>query len=92
MEKSDSVIFAVKSANKGTSVPAEPMERRTEPKGNSGSQQSTCRTQHRESVTQAADRIRQFVQQEPRERKGVEVVAHHTLRIDKGRWRDGRRC
>ena len=34
MEKSDSVIVAVKSANKGTAVPAEPMEPRTEPKGN----------------------------------------------------------
>ena len=28
MEKSDSVIVAVKSANKGTPVPAEPMEPR----------------------------------------------------------------
>ena len=33
MEKSDSVIVAVKSANKGTPVPAEPMEPRTEPRG-----------------------------------------------------------
>ena len=49
MEKSDSVILAVKSANKGTSVPAEPMEQRTEPKGNLESQ-STRRTQDRESV------------------------------------------
>ena len=57
MEKSDSGIVAVKSANKGTPVPAESMERRTEPEGNSGSQ-STRRTQSRESVTQAADRIR----------------------------------
>ena len=57
VEKSDSAILAVKSANKGASVPAESMERRTEPKGNSGSQ-STCRTQRRESVTQAADRTR----------------------------------
>ena len=32
MEKSDSGIVAVKSANKGTPVPAEPMEPRTEPK------------------------------------------------------------
>ena len=46
VEKSDSVIVAVKSANKGTPVPAESMEPRTEPKGNSGSQ-STCRTQSR---------------------------------------------
>ena len=33
MEKSDSVVVAVKSTNKGTRVPAEPMEPRTEPKG-----------------------------------------------------------
>ena len=74
MEKSDSGIVAVKSANKGTPDPAEPMERRTEPKGNPGSQ-STCRTQRRESVTQAADRIRQFVQREPRER--LTALLHH---------------
>jgi len=82
VEKSDSVILAVKSANKGTSVPAESMERRTEPKGNSGSQ-STCRTQRRESVTQAADRIRQFVQQEPRER--LTALLHHVT-ADALRW------
>ena len=61
MEKSDSVVIAVKSANKGTAVPAESMERRTEPEGNPGSQ-STRRAQDRESVTQAADWIRRFVQ------------------------------
>ena len=61
MEKSDSVVLAVKSANKGTAVPAESMERRTEPEGNPGSQ-STRRAQDRESVTQAADWIRRFVQ------------------------------
>ena len=83
MEKSDSVIVAVKSANKGTAVPAEPMEPRTEPKGNLEGQstmsakegQSTRRTQSRESVTQAADRIRQFVQREPRER--LTALLHH---------------
>ena len=82
VEKSDSVIVAVKSANKGTSVPAESMEPRAEPKGNSGSQ-STCRTQRRESVTQAADRIRQFVQQEPRER--LTALLHHVT-VDALRW------
>ena len=61
MEKSDSVVIAVKSANKGTAVPAEPMERRTEPEGNPGSQ-SMRRAQDRESVPQAADWIRRFVQ------------------------------
>ena len=82
MEKSDLVIVAVKSANNGTRVPAEPMEPRTEPKGNPGSQ-STCRTQSRESVTQAADRIRQFVQREPRER--LTALLHHVT-VDALRW------
>ena len=82
MEKSDSGIVAVKSANKGTPVPAESMERRTEPKGNPGSQ-STRRTQGRESVTQAADRIRQFVQREPRER--LTALLHHAT-VDALRW------
>ena len=82
MEKSDLVIVAVKSANKGTPVPAEPMEPRTEPKGNPKSQ-SMRRTQDRESVSQAADRIRQFVQREP----GVRLTAllHH-ITVDALRW------
>ncbi|MCY4479257.1 MAG: hypothetical protein OXB97_05135, partial [Rhodospirillales bacterium] len=63
MEKSDSAIVAVKSANKGASAPAEPMEPRAEPKANPEGQ-STRRTQDRENVSQAADRIRQFVQRE----------------------------
>ncbi|MCY4555253.1 MAG: group II intron reverse transcriptase/maturase [Chloroflexi bacterium] len=82
MEKSDSVIVAMKSANKGTPVPAEPMEPRTGPKGNLESQ-STRRTQDRESVSQAADRIRQFVQREPRER--LTALLHHVT-VDALRW------
>ena len=82
LEKSDSVISAVKSANKGTSVPAEPMERRTEPKGNLESQ-STRRAQDRESVTQAADRIRRFVQRDPRVR--LTTLLHHVT-VDALRW------
>ena len=74
MEKSDSVVVAVKSTNKGTRVPAEPMEPRTEPKGNPGGQ-STRRTQRRESAPQAAERIRQFVRREPRER--LTALLHH---------------
>ena len=74
MEKSDSVVVAVKSTNKGTRVPAEPMEPRTEPKGNPGGQ-STRRTQCRESAPQAAERIRQFVRREPRER--LTALLHH---------------
>ena len=74
MEKSDSVIVAVKPANKGTAVPAELVEPRTGPKGNSEGQ-STCRTQDRESVSQAADRIRRFVQREPGVR--LTTLLHH---------------
>ena len=82
MEKSDSVVIAVKSANKGTAVSAESMERRTEPEGNLGSQ-STRRAQDRESVTQAADRIRRFVKREPRER--LTTLLHHVT-VDALRW------
>src|SRR5499427_9774961 len=67
-EKSDSVIVAVKPANKAVQpaaersaaepTAAEPAEPRAETKGNAG-QQSTCRTQSRISVSQALERIRQ---------------------------------
>ena len=82
MEKSDSVIVAAKLANKGAPVPAEPVEPRTEPKGNLEGQ-STRRTQDRESVTQAADRIRQFVQREPGVR--LTTLLHHVT-VDALRW------
>ena len=82
MKKSDSAIVAVKSANKGASAPAEPMEPRAEPKGNLESQ-STRRAQDRASVSQAADRIRQFVQREQRER--LTALLHHVT-VDALRW------
>ena len=62
-EKSDSVIVAVKPANKaearcggirGGAAAAESVEPRAETKGNTD-QQSTCRTQSRISVSQALD-------------------------------------
>ena len=82
VEKSDSAIVATKLANNGASAPAEPVEPRAGPKGNPEGQ-STCRTQDRESVSQAADRIRQFVQREP----GVRLTAllHHVT-VDALRW------
>ena len=58
------------------------MERRTEPEGNRESQ-NTRRAQDRESVTQAADWIRQFVQREPRER--LTTLLHHVT-VDALRW------
>ena len=82
MEKSDSAIVAVKSANKGAPAPVEPMEPRAEPKGNPEGQ-STRRTQDRESVSQAADRIRQFVQREPGVR--LTTLLNHVT-VDALRW------
>ena len=82
MEKSDSGIVAEKSANKGACAPAESMERRTGPEGNSESQ-STRRAQDRESVSQAADRIRRFVQREPGVR--LTTLLHHVT-VDALRW------
>jgi len=82
MEKSDSAIVAVKSANKGASAPAEPVEPRAGPEGNPGGQ-STRRTQDRESVSQAANRIRQFVQ---RERKVRPTTLLHHVTVDALRW------
>src|SRR6516164_6900352 len=67
--KSDFAIVAVKPANKAEHpaeqsavevTAAEPVERRAETKGNA-SQQSTCRTQSRVSVSQALERIRQAI-------------------------------
>ena len=74
-EKSDPAVVAMKPANKaeGPSAArpaeekhaAEPVERRAGTKGNAD-QQSTCRTQSRESVSQALERIRQFAVTHPR--------------------------
>ena len=59
-EKSDPAIVAVKPTNKAERSAAELVERRVGTKGNA-SQQSTCRTQSRVSVSQALDRIRKVV-------------------------------
>jgi RNA-directed DNA polymerase len=56
-EKSDSVVVAVKRANKTERSVAEPVEPRTGTKGNAN-QQSTRRAQDRESVSQALERVR----------------------------------
>ena len=56
-EKSDSVVVAVKSANKTEQSVTEPVEPRTGTKGNA-KQQSTRRAQDRESVSQALERVR----------------------------------
>jgi RNA-directed DNA polymerase len=82
-EKSDSVIVAVKPANKaeqptaeasaGASA-AEPVERRAGTKGNAD-QQSTCRAQNRISVAQALERIRQVARERKKER--FTALFHH---------------
>ncbi len=56
-KKSDSVIVATKPAIKGGQSVAEPVERRAGT-GRNVNQQSTCRAQNRESVSQALGRIR----------------------------------
>src|SRR5262245_45685015 len=77
-EKSDSVIVAAKPANKAEQSAAEPVEPRAETKGNA-SQQSTCRTQSRVSVSQALERIRRIARERKKER--FTALFHH-LSID----------
>jgi RNA-directed DNA polymerase len=57
-EKSDSAIVTTKSANKAGQPVAELAERRAGT-GRNANQQSTCRAQNRESVSQALGRVRQ---------------------------------
>jgi RNA-directed DNA polymerase len=83
-EKSDSVIVAVKPANKAAPpaaeqstvgpAAAEPVEPRAETKGNAG-QQSTCRAQSRVSVSQALDRIRKVAKERKKEK--FTALFHH---------------
>ena len=56
-EKSDSAIVATKLPNKAGKPAAEAVERKAGTKGNTG-QHSTRRTQIRESVSQALERVR----------------------------------
>jgi RNA-directed DNA polymerase len=77
-EKSDSAIVARKPTNNVEQSTAEPVEPRAEAKGNA-SQQSTCRAQDRESVSQALERIRQAARQR---RKEKFIALFHHLTID----------
>jgi RNA-directed DNA polymerase len=77
-EKSDSAIVAGKPTNKAEQSAAESVERRAGAKGNA-SQQSTCRAQDRESVSQALGRIRQAARQRTKEK--FTALFHH-LTID----------
>ena len=67
-------IVVAKPTNKGAQATAEPVERRPMTNGNSQGQ-STGRTQSRATVTQAAERIRQFVKREPQEK--LTALLHH---------------
>ena len=58
LKKSDEAVRPARAANKGACAPAESPEERASTKGNPGCQ-STCRTQSRGSVPQAAIRIRE---------------------------------
>jgi RNA-directed DNA polymerase len=83
-EKSDPAIVATKPANKaeGPSAArpaeekhaAEPVERRAGTEGNAD-QQSTCRTQSRESVSQALERIRKVARERKKEK--FTALLHH---------------
>jgi RNA-directed DNA polymerase len=73
-EKSDSVVVAVKPANKAARAVAELAEPRTETKGNAD-QQSTRRAQDRESVSQALERVRQAARQRKKEK--FTALLHH---------------
>ncbi len=77
-EKSDSVVVAMKPTNKAGRPVAEPVERRTGTERNAG-ECSTRRTQGRESVSQALDRVRQAVKQRKKEK--LTALFHH-LSVD----------
>ncbi len=73
-EKSDSAIVAVKPTNKAVPTAAELVEPRAGTKGNAR-QQSTYRTQGRERVAQALERVRQAARQRKKER--FTALLHH---------------
>ena len=81
-EKSDSGIVAGKPTNKAGRLATESVEPRPETEGNAD-QQSTLRTQGRERVTQALDRVRQAAGQRKKEKFTalLHQVTVDTLRV-----------
>jgi hypothetical protein len=73
-EKSDPAIVAVKPANKAEQSAAELVEQRAGTEGNAD-QQSTRRTQCRESVSQALERIRKVAKERKQEK--FTALFHH---------------
>src|SRR6476660_9434212 len=88
-EKSDSAIVAVKPANKAVQPAAELVEPRAGTKGNA-EQQSTYRTQSRESVSQALDRIRKGAK-ERRRRSSLRSSTTSTSTCSKRRSTNSKR-
>ncbi len=82
VKKSDGAIVPSKRANNGARASAESVEERASTKGNPRSE-STRRTQSRESVTQAAERIRQAATRKPQEK--LTALLHHVT-PDALRW------
>src|SRR5262249_5833643 len=76
--RASSARTAAKPANKAEQSAAEPVEPRAGTKGNA-SQQSTCRTQSRVSVSQALEHIRRIARERKKER--FTALFHH-LNID----------
>ena len=74
LEKSDSVVVAMKPTNKAERSAAEPVEPRTGTEGNAD-QQRTRRAQDRESVSQALDRVRLAARRGKQER--FTALLHH---------------
>ena len=74
MKKSDEAVLPLKAANKGARAPAESPEGRASTKGNLRDQ-STHRTQGRDGVSQAVERIRQAATRKPQEK--LTALLHH---------------
>ena len=73
-EKSDPAIVAMNPTNKADRSAAEPGEPRAGAEGNA-SQQSTCRTPSRISVSQALERIRRTARERKKEK--FTALLHH---------------
>jgi hypothetical protein len=83
-EKSDSAIVAGKPTNKAVPTAAEPVERRAGAEGNAH-QQSTHRTQSRERVSQALERMRRAARPAPRRHSPkAGAVCGNSARTDLG--------
>ena len=73
-QESDPAIVAMRSANKGEQSPAEPLEPRAGSKRNPQSP-GTDQTQSWEPVSPGAERIRQFVKENPKGK--LTALLHH---------------